>query len=170
MSDWKTVRYDPTYEEPLDPEIIPLCDAMNAAGFVTTCSCCGHGSDWPRVWFEHGIEARIEDMARFVKKREQGPYRPFFTMFQKEILDDGYLWQLEIHLNNVYATTPVDVGLRNAVTALAEVTQAVTDWAAASPLRQEECGKTDPRLRNGIPCVKSKGHAGTHKDQTGCWW
>ena len=41
--DWDTVRNDPNYEEKLDPEIIPLCDALNRAGFSTTQSCCGHG-------------------------------------------------------------------------------------------------------------------------------
>jgi hypothetical protein len=32
------------------------------------------------------------------------------------------------------------------------------------------CGKTDPALRNGLSCVKPKGHSGNHEDSCGCWW
>jgi hypothetical protein len=128
MGDWKTVRYDPNAVEPLDPEIVPLCDAMWAAGFATICSCCGHGVDWPRVWFEHSSDARIEYLARFIFKRETGDFRPFFTTVQKEILLDGYQWLLEIHLNNVYADTPQDVCLREMIRAISEVTESVSAW------------------------------------------
>lgn len=128
MADWKLVRFCPTYAEPIDPEILSLCDTMNTAGFETTQSCCGHGVDWPRVWFKHSTDERIEKMARFVKQREWGNYRPFSTTFQKEILDEGYLWMLEIHLNNVYCDTPADIGLKEATNALEKVTSAIRDW------------------------------------------
>ena len=142
MADWNTVRHDPTYEEKLDPEIIPLCDALNAAGFVTTSSCCGHGRAWPHVWFEHSSDERIERLARYVKERERGDYRPYFTMWQKEILlrgspedvllhgNTGYAWSLEIHLNNVYGDTPQAEGLKQAELALAKVTEAINRWHA----------------------------------------
>jgi hypothetical protein len=128
MVDWQTVRYDPNYEEPLDQEIIPLCDALNAAGFVTIASCCGHGHDRPRVWFEHCTDERIEKLARFVMVREQIDYYPFASRFKKEIRMDGYLWSLEISLNNVYADTPVEDSLKHAVEAIGCVTQAVREW------------------------------------------
>jgi|GEM_PF-993639 hypothetical protein len=130
MADWQTVRYDPTYEEKLDEEIIPLCDALNAAGFVTTSSCTMHGQGWPYVFFEHSTDERIERLARFVKKGEIGDYRPYFTMWQKEILEDGYAWCLEIHLNNVYCDTAQAVVSRERSHALASVTEAVVDWGA----------------------------------------
>lgn len=140
MADWKTVRYDPAYEEPLDPEIIPLCDAMNAAGFVTTSSCCGHGYSWPHVWFEHSTDERIENLARCVLAQEQGENRRYFSMWQKEILlrgsdadtrlynGTGYAWCVEIHLNNVYATTATSEALKEAVYAIIEIAKAVDRW------------------------------------------
>lgn len=129
MADWKTVRFDESWEEKLDPEIIPLCDALNAAGIVTTSSCCGHGYAWPHVWFEHSTDERIESLARFVLKAEVGDHRPYFSMFQKEIRLDGYAWSLCIHLNNIYHDTPITVGLEEATRALANVTKLVNDWA-----------------------------------------
>ena len=128
MADWKTVRFDPTYEEKLDPEIIPLCDALNDAGFVTLSSCVGHGHSWPHVWFEHSSDERIERLARFVKQREGGDYRPYFSMWQKEILDYGYAWSVEVHVNDVYSDTPSPVRIEKENKALARVTQAVLDF------------------------------------------
>jgi hypothetical protein len=135
MADWNTVRYDPSYEEKLDPEMIPLCDALNVAGFVTTVSCCGHGRSWPMVCFEHSTDERIERMARFVMGREGWDYRPYFSMWQKEICLDGYLWCLEIHLNNCHATTPVDVAIKQAEFALSRVTQAIQAFPAIEAAR-----------------------------------
>lgn len=128
MADWKTARFDPAYGEPLDPEIIPLCDALNAAGFTTTQSCCGHGRDWARVWFEHSSDERIEQMARFVMSQEAGDFRPHFSMFQKEILPQGYLWCLEIHLNDVYSTTPSSKFLELTIQALDKVSNSIAVW------------------------------------------
>lgn len=128
MADWNIVRFDPSYEEKIDPEILPLCDVLNASGFVTTASCCGHGRDWPRVWFEHSTDARIEKLARFVLMTERGDYRPYFCLFQKEILIEGYLWSLEIHLNDVYATTPVASAMQQAELAISMVTMTIQKW------------------------------------------
>jgi hypothetical protein len=130
MADWKTVRFDPTYEEKLDEEIIPLCDALNAVGIVTTSSCVGHGHSWPHVWFKHSSDERIERLARFVKSAEAGDYRPYFTMWQKEILDDGYAWSVELHLNDVYHDTPLRVRVEKENEALARITQAVLEFGA----------------------------------------
>jgi len=128
MAEWNTVRNDPSYPEKLDPEIIPLCDVLNASGFETTQSCCGHGSDWPRVWFKHSTDERIEAMARWVMESEREDFGPRATLFQKEILLDGYQWLLEIHLNNVYASTPPYEALNQAVRALKEVSNAINEW------------------------------------------
>ena len=128
MADWKMVRFDPNYEEKLDPEIIPLCDALNTAGFVTTSSCCGHGQGWPHVWFEHSTDERIEDLARFVLREEQSNFRPYFSMFQKEIRLDGYAWSLVLHLNNVYSDTPESAALKEAESAITSVAALVEQW------------------------------------------
>jgi hypothetical protein len=133
MAEWQTVRFDETHEEKLDPEIVPLCDAMNAAGFVTVASCCGHGSDWPRVWFEHSGDERIEGLARFVLAATEGDYRPFAASFQKEILLNGYIWCLELHLNNVYRDTPTEHGLKEAEAALASVTRLIGIFSDVCP-------------------------------------
>jgi len=129
MSDYKTVRFDPNYPEKLDEEIIPLCDALNAAGFATTASCCGHGYRWPHVWFEHSSDNRIESMVRAVKQLEQFDFALHFTKFQKEVLVEGYLWSLEIHLNDTYATTPRDVSLSKAIIAINTVAERIKAWA-----------------------------------------
>lgn len=140
MADWQTVRFDPTYVEKLDPEIIPLCDALNAIGIVTTSSCVGHGHSWPHVWFLHSTDERIERLARFVKQTEAGDYRPHLSMWQKEILlpgsgvdtllnnGTGYAWCVEIHAHRIFGDTPPDVRVKIEKEALACVTQAVLDF------------------------------------------
>jgi hypothetical protein len=41
------------YPADMDRECIPLCDALNALpGIRTTSSCCGHGKDHHRIWFD----------------------------------------------------------------------------------------------------------------------
>lgn len=129
MADWKTVRYNPSWEEKLDPEIIPLCDALNAIGLVTTSSCIGHGHSWPHVWFEHSTDERIEKLVRLIKATETGDYRPYFSMWQKEILPVGCAWSVEIHINNVYSDTPrsvVRAAEISAVNCIAQVIRELT--------------------------------------------
>jgi hypothetical protein len=127
MADWKTVRYDPNWEEKLDPEIIPLCDALNDAGFVTLSSCIGHGHSRPHVWFEHSTDERIEKLARFVKATEEFDYRPYFTMWQKEILLEGCAWSVEIHVNGIYSNTPRSADLALEVAAVNQVAQVIRE-------------------------------------------
>jgi hypothetical protein len=138
MSDWQTVRYDPTYPEPLDPELLPLLDAMNAAGFVTIASCCGHGANWPYVFFAHSSDERIERLARFVKSSEIGDFRPFFSRWQKETLlepnglshGQAYEWCVTLHLNNCYGDTPTAEALAAAVKAIESTAARVAEFAA----------------------------------------
>jgi hypothetical protein len=125
MADWMTVRFDPNYEEKLDPEIVPLCDALNDAGFITTSSCIGHGNSWPHVWFEHSTDERIERLARLVKETETGDFRPYFSMWQKEVLSEGYAWSVEIHLNNVYSDTPRSIAQAAEIAAVNRIAQVV---------------------------------------------
>lgn len=41
------------YDEDIDKECVPLCDAINSLkGLFTTCSCCGHGKEHFRIWFK----------------------------------------------------------------------------------------------------------------------
>jgi hypothetical protein len=128
LADWKVVRFDPTYIEPLDKEIIPLCDILNEAGFVTTASCSNHGHGWPIVWFEHSSDKRIESLARFVMEQEAGDFRPHFTLFKKQIDPVGYTWSIEIHLNDVDGTTLQEIGLREAEKAINKVTESIKLW------------------------------------------
>jgi hypothetical protein len=128
MADWNTVRNDRNYVEPLDPQIIPLCDALNAAGFATTSSCCGHGRDWPYVCFQHASDQLVEDLARFILGGECGDYRPYCSVFQKEIQLNGFAWRVEIHLNDVYESTPHALAMAQAECAIAQVTRAINAW------------------------------------------
>ena len=128
MADWNTAKYGSPTGEIIGPEILPLCEALNAAGFVTTSSCCGHGQRWPHVWFEHSTDERIEAMARFVIGQFWADHRPFRPAISKEIFPDGCGWCLEIHLNNVYATTPADVAMKEAELAMSRVTWAIQAW------------------------------------------
>jgi hypothetical protein len=132
---WKTVRYDPTWKEPLDPEMIPLCDALNAAGFVTTSSCVGHGCTLgPYVLFEHSDDRTIERLARFVKQSEVDDSRPYFTEWQKEILLNGYSWCVQVRVNGIGCSTPAAVREQGEVDALAHVTRAVQEfWKGGHP-------------------------------------
>ena len=130
MSDWQTVRYNPAWEETLDPELIPLLDAMNAAGFVTTSSCSGHGIAWPHIWFAHSTDERIERLARFVKGGENGDYRPYFTMWQKEILREpnACAWCVEFHLTTCYKDTTAAEMMGEAVKAFSLTTARVIEF------------------------------------------
>lgn len=130
MADWRTVRFDPTYEEPLDIEIIPLCDALQAAGFNTISSCCGHGQDWPRVWWNDlPSDAVCESLARFLLQRLSSlDYAPFTPWVWKEILMDSHRWMLEIHLHNQYFDTPPLEAFAMAREAILAVAGSIREW------------------------------------------
>ena len=128
MSDWQTVRHDPNWDEPLDPEMIPLCDALNAAGFVTTASCVGHGSNWPMVWFEHGDNKRIESMIRYVLEAEKGDYRSYTSCWRRKFDLDGYSWSIRINCWNVYRDTPDDIAQKEYEDGINNVAQQINCW------------------------------------------
>jgi len=133
MTDWQTVRLDSIHEEPLDPEIIPLCDALNAAGFVTVASCWGHGGQWPCVVFEHSSDDRIESLARFIFTEEEGDFRPYHSRLRKEFQLNGYLWMIEAHLDDVYEDTPIAEVEEKARSALANMTYLINLWSSLNP-------------------------------------
>lgn len=140
MADWQTVRFDPSYAEPLDPELIPLLDALNNAGFVTISSCSGHGRDWASIHFAHSTDEQIESLARFVMRSERGDYREYFTVWRKEILLEPnelshrqpYVWRVELHQNEVYATTPLANVLANVWKFSVLTAETVMKFSAAS--------------------------------------
>jgi len=91
--DWKTVRYDPDYEDRWTQRMIPLCDAplkCRPVHYNLIMRWSWHTLG-PYVQFEHSSDERIERLARFVKGTEHFDYRPYFTMWEKEILEDGIL-------------------------------------------------------------------------------
>ena len=129
MADWQTARFDPAYEEPIDPSIIPLCDALQAAGFNTVASCCGHGQAWPHVfWDDSTPDQTCEALARFLLRRTGGDYKPFTPWCQKEILETGHRWCLEIHVHDQYADTPTAKAFAMASMAILAVTKHVREW------------------------------------------
>ena len=138
MADWRTVRFDPTYEEPLDPSIITLCDALQAAGFNTASSCCGHGQDWPRVsWDSATPDQACEALARYLLKRSGGDYKSFTPWVQKEILEDGHRWMIEIHIHDTYCDTPPAKAFAAANMAILAVAKHIREWEAARELARK---------------------------------
>ena len=130
MADWKTVRFDPTYEESLDAPIVPLCDALQAAGFNTLSSCCGHGHGWPHVfWDDSAPDARCEALARFLLAKAGGDYRPSRPEVAKCIQEVGHTWMLEIHVHGMYANTPVDEAMRLTIEAINATAEHVAEFA-----------------------------------------
>jgi hypothetical protein len=128
---WQTVRFDPTYDEKIDPEILPLCDALQAAGFNTISSCCGHGTMWPHVWWdETAPDDRCERLARFLLSKVSFDYAPYRPSVEKHINEVGHQWCLDLHLNNVYQDTPAKEALAMAVSAINEVAGLVKEFGA----------------------------------------
>lgn len=75
------------YDGKIDPEIIYLCDAMNALpGIQTINSCCGHGAGPFTIWFRVTSDKGIFFLARCVDRR----YWKY-----------GYLWKIEISVGDV---------------------------------------------------------------------
>lgn len=132
MTDWQTVRYDPTHEEKIDPQILCLCDALNEAGFETISSCCGHGA-WPSVFMNDKTpDKRYENLARFLLKNS--PLSPeglsiYSPTMEKQILAVGHCWHLKLILWNVYCDTPHKEGMEVAVEAINHVTQQIRKFA-----------------------------------------
>lgn len=132
MSDYETVRNDPAYPEKLDPEIIPLCDAMNGAGFTTTCSCWGHLSNTPKVWFDQP-DVRAERFARFLLNKEFD-FGPQGWVITKTIEKEGHVWCLEIKPTEIYMNTPEEEISAKTLAALAVTVELVGEFSKSENL------------------------------------
>ena len=77
------------YDGRMDPESIPLCDAMNALPGITTKECCcGHSSDNFSIFFRvQETDAGLFFLTRCIDKR----YWKY-----------GYLWGIELSVGDVY--------------------------------------------------------------------
>jgi hypothetical protein len=57
------------YDECMDKEVLPLCDALNSIkGIETTSSCCGHGKETFRVWFKCSSLKIINNLIYWIKQ------------------------------------------------------------------------------------------------------
>lgn len=127
MTTWEETKKELAETEPLDPEVIRLCDALNAAGFVTEASCSGHGGQRLMVWFEHSTDARIEQMARFVISKLEQPYS---VRIRKQIYGKPgeYNWSIEVNHWDIWAETPQDKALKMWEEGANEVARLISLW------------------------------------------
>jgi hypothetical protein len=130
MADWKNFGTPEWDEEPVDPEIIPLCEALNQAGFTTFASCSGHGYQWPCIWFEHSSDERIESMARFVLQYVNHDYPPYSCRIRKQIHHNigDYSWSIEIQPSGVSGDTPPDISLRRVSDSVDSIVYLIKVW------------------------------------------
>jgi hypothetical protein len=71
-----------------DPEVVPLCQAMNALpGIKTTESCCGHGKEPFRIWF----------------KVDEGDHRGLFVLTRsvdRRYFEYGFEWDIVLSVSD----------------------------------------------------------------------
>jgi hypothetical protein len=131
MSNWEKTKEELAVSEPLDPEIIPLCDALNAAGFVTTASCSGHGRQRPMVWFEHSTDERIESMARFVLMGLRDDLDPHYSArIRKQVYEipGDYNWSIEANYWDIWHDTPADAALTKWTKSINKIAELINEW------------------------------------------
>ena len=131
MSDWSKINTSEWDEEPLDPELVLICGALNEAGFVTTTSCSGHGYQRPCIWFEHSTDERIESMARFILAAQEHDYPEHTSRIRKQVHIEGYSWSIDVWTWGVDGSTPSDISLKRAEQSLASVAQLINAWHKA---------------------------------------
>jgi hypothetical protein len=135
MTDWNTVRFDPAWEEKIDPEILPLCDALNAAGIETIGSCAGHGC-WPYVLITGKIpDSRIESLARHLLTYRGWCCVKYVPVVSKiiELVGSvqapcGHYWSIELHLSETYKDTPLSTVWDMNAQMFAFVTREIGVW------------------------------------------
>jgi hypothetical protein len=137
INKWDLIKQELAETEPLDPEVISLCDALNYAGFTTTASCSGHGGQRPMVWFKHSTDGRIEDMARFViselyNLQGQDGYATYSVRIGKQIYQNpgSYDWSIEINHWGIYSETTTEDAIRMWSEATDRVAELITEWCA----------------------------------------
>ena len=116
---------DPS-DERIDPEILPLCDALFFAGFLPISSCCRHGLDNPHVCLSGTTpDARFEELYRFVEGRRNFDYALWRLDVQKDLRLDGHVWYVVVHLWDVFSDTPTSVVMAKATKAILECAELV---------------------------------------------
>jgi len=64
------LNYSQNYDEQMDVECIPLCDALNSLPGIQTCeSCCGHGKKPFAIWFRCTSELGLRFLGRCIDRR-----------------------------------------------------------------------------------------------------
>jgi hypothetical protein len=122
-------------DERIDPEILPLCDALYSAGFEPISSCCRHGLDNPHVCLSGETpDARFEALYQFVESRRVFDYAPWHLDVQKDLrLDRRHVWYVVVHLWDVYSDTGTAVTLQKAVKAILECAALVREFCGELP-------------------------------------
>jgi hypothetical protein len=130
MSDWSRLNSEDWGEEPLDPEVFKLCEALNNAGFITFTSCSGHGFQRPMVWFEHSNDERIEEMSRFVIAELENSDFHISVRIRKQIYKDlgDYDWSIEVSHWDIYSDTPHETALKMFEAASDKVAELINSW------------------------------------------
>ena len=63
------------YPADMDTECIPLCDALNALpGIRTHASCCGHGRQPHRIWFEAQTIESLRPLLEYIRGSHHGTW------------------------------------------------------------------------------------------------
>ena len=65
----------PKYDGQMDPEVVPLCDALNSIPRIRTfSSCCGHRKDDFRIWLHASSFAALGKLCYFIAGCHSGFY------------------------------------------------------------------------------------------------
>lgn len=91
----KKFRNDFLYEDDMDKEVLPLCNAMNSLiGIETFESCCGHSCAPFRIWFKATNPIGLFFLARCVNHR----YWKY-----------GYLWKIELTIGDIFSNNSLPI-------------------------------------------------------------
>jgi hypothetical protein len=113
--------YPPDLDEPIDPEVLPLCEALQAAGFDTIFSCGGHESGPYVAWLSSGADVQL---VLYLNRRAETEKR--FTLWPAHIYQACRIpgiksyWQLKLVVHD-----------GDSKDACAEVAGWVKDWWTA---------------------------------------
>lgn len=124
-----------SYPEKVDPEIVPLCDALNAAGFPTNASCWGHCrlNNGPHVTFFCEIE-QAEALQRALREASDkdltdgglGVWQASLRMY---LYPWGREWEIEVDAHGLYHDSPMPLVRALRLHALKQATAVI--WAYA---------------------------------------
>jgi len=125
----------PEHTEPVDTEIIPLCDALNAAGFRTNCSCWGHGrlNNEPSVCMFCTIE-QAEALDIHLREASEkdltaeglGVWQACLMM---HLAPWGHEWEIQVRAHDLYCDSTPDDVYEKRLHAVKQATAAVLSYA-----------------------------------------